>query len=306
MGHSHAHGHSHGAIRYGRAFAIGVTLNLAFVAVEFVYGRLAGSLALVADAGHNLGDVLGLLLAWGAALLATRRPSLRRTYGLRGSTILAALANAVVLLIAVGAIAWEAIGRLSAPEPVAGATVIVVAAIGIVINTATALMFMRGQHEDLNIRGAFLHMAADAGVSLGVVISGIIMLLTGWLWVDPLVSLLVAGIILWSSWSLLRDSVNLALAGVPGSIELGAVERFLAGQPEVAGVHDLHVWALSTTEPALTAHLRVDERQDGDALLRRVERELHDRFGIEHTTIQLETESGCHGCGVERVAVEHA
>jgi len=303
LAHNHGHGHSHATVRYGRAFAIGVALNLVFVAVEFVYGRLAGSLALVADAGHNLSDVLGLLLAWGAAVLATRRPSRRRTYGWRSSTILAALANAVVLLLAVGAIAWEAIERLSAPEPVAEGTVMVVAAIGIAINAATALLFMRGQHEDLNIRGAFLHMAADAGVSLGVVISGAIIFATGWLWIDPLVSLVLAGVILLSTWGLLRDSVNLAMAGVPDGIELGAVEQYLADQPEVAGVHDLHVWALSTTEPALTAHLRVDERQDGDALLRRVERELHDRFGIEHITIQLEQEAGCHGCKVDRATL---
>jgi len=303
LAHNHGHGHSHATVRYGRAFAIGVALNLVFVAVEFVYGRLAGSLALVADAGHNLSDVLGLLLAWGAAVLATRRPSRRRTYGWRSSTILAALANAVVLLLAVGAIAWEAIERLSAPEPVAEGTVMVVAAIGIAINAATALLFMRGQHEDLNIRGAFLHMAADAGVSLGVVISGAIIFATGWLWIDPLVSLVLAGVILLSTWGLLRDSVNLAMAGVPDGIELGAVEQYLADQPEVAGVHDLHVWALSTTEPALTAHLRVDERQDGDALLRRVERELHDRFGIEHITIQLEQEAGCHGCEVDRATL---
>ncbi len=294
MAHNHAHGS--GAIAFGRAFAIGVVLNLAFVAVEFVFGHLSGSLALVADAGHNLGDVLGLVLAWGAAVLATRRPSMRRTYGLRSSTILAALINAVVLLIAVGAIIWEAIERLEQPQPVGGVTVMIVAAVGIVINGITALLFASGRHEDLNIRGAFLHMAADAGVSLGVVVSGALMLATGWLWLDPLVSILVAVVILLGTWGLLRDSVNLALAGVPASIDLGAVQSYFAAVPEVHGVHDLHVWALSTTEPALTAHLVVGDRSADDALIRRIEQDLHDRFGIEHTTLQLETEAGCHGC----------
>lgn len=295
MAHNHA-GHSHGAIAYGRAFAIGVVLNLGFVVVEFVFGRLSGSLALVADAGHNLGDVLGLVLAWGAALLATRRASLRRTYGFRSSTILAALINAIVLLFAVGAIVWEAIERLEQPQPVGEVTVMVVAAVGIVINGVTALLFASGRKEDLNIRGAFLHMAADAGVSLGVVISAALMLATGWLWLDPVVSLVVAAAILLSTWGLLRDSVNLALAGVPSSIDLNAVQSYFAGVGEIQEVHDLHVWALSTTEPALTAHLVVGDRSDGDGLIRRVERDLHDRFGIEHTTLQLETEAGCRGC----------
>ena len=294
MAHNHAHGS--GAIAFGRAFAIGVVLNLAFVAVEFVFGHLSGSLALVADAGHNLGDVLGLVLAWGAAVLATRRPSIRRTYGLRSSTILAALINAVVLLIAVGAIIWEAIERLEQPQPVGGVTVMIVAAVGIVINGITALLFASGRHEDLNIRGAFLHMAADAGVSLGVVVSGALMLATGWLWLDPLVSILVAVVILLGTWGLLRDWLTWRWREFQPRSDLGAVQSYFAAVPEVHGVHDLHVWALSTTEPALTAHLVVGDRSGDDALICRIEQDLHDRFGIEHTTLQLETEAGCHGC----------
>jgi cobalt-zinc-cadmium efflux system protein len=232
-----AHDHAYGPSTYGRAFAIGVALNIGFVAIEFLYGRLANSLALVADAGHNVSDVLGLLLAWGASILAQRQPSQRRTYGFRRSTILAALANAVVLLIAIGAIAWEAVGRLSTPAPVASTIVMVVAAIGVGINTVTALLCMAGQKDDLNIRGAFLHMVADAGVSFAVVLAGVGILVTGWLWIDPVVSLLVAGVFLVGTWGLLRDSVNLALDAVPDHIDLSAVQTYLRNIPYVVDVH---------------------------------------------------------------------
>lgn len=301
-----AHHHPHRPATYGRAFAIGVALNLLFVLVEFIYGRLSHSLALVADAGHNLSDVLGLLVAWGASLLAQRQPSQRRTYGLRRSTILAALINAAALFVAIGAIAWEALARLNEPAPVAGRTVIAVAAVGVVINTATALLFMRGQHEDLNIRGAFLHMAADAGVSLGVVLTGIAILMTGWSWLDPVVSLLVAGVILIGSWSLLRDSVNLALDAVPENIDLSEVQAYLHRLPSVVDVHDLHIWGMSTTESALTAHLVILDGGGGDQdqLLTRATQELHDGFGIEHVTLQLETSDLAHRCCLEPVPVE--
>ena len=288
MAHGHACGHAHGPADYGRAFAIGVALNLGFVAVEAACGLLSGSLALVADAGHNLSDVLGLLLAWGASILVRRRPTLRRTYGLRRSSILAALVNAVFLLVAIGAIAWEAARRFGEPGPVAGGTVIGVALIGLAVNGATALLFLRGQQHDLNIRGAFLHMAADAGVSLGVALAGVAILLTGWRWLDPAVSLAVVAIIFIGTWGLLRDSVNLALDAVPEGIDTAAVEAYLRGLPAVAGVHDLHIWAMSTTETALTAHLVLPRGRGGDALLARACRELHDRFGIEHSTLQVE------------------
>jgi cobalt-zinc-cadmium efflux system protein len=294
-----AHTHTHAPANYGRSFAIGVALNLGFVLLEWTYGRLSNSLALQADAGHNLSDVLGLLLAWGASVLAQRQPSHRRTYGLRRSTILAALINAVVLLVAVGAIAVEALERLGQPAPVATTTVMAVAAIGIAINTITALLFLRGQH-DLNIRGAFLHMAADAGVSLGVVLAGAAMWATGWAWIDPAVSLLVAGLILASTWGLLRDSVDLALDAVPRDIDPQAVRSYLRTLPSVAEVHDLHVWGMSTTEAALTAHLVIPDRSADDALLARIERELHDRFGIEHATLQIETSRQCDGCVSEQ------
>lgn len=287
--------HTHAPASYGRAFALGVALNAGFVLLEWIYGRISHSLALQADAGHNLSDVLGLLLAWGASVLAQRQPSYRRTYGLRRSTILAALINAVVLLFAVGAIAWEALGHLRQPAPVAGTTVIVVAAIGIVINTATALLFLRGQH-DLNIRGAFLHMAADAGVSLSVLLAGASIWATGWTWLDPVVSLVVAGVILLSTWTLLRDAIDLALDAVPRDIDLPAVRSYLRALPSVAEVHDLHIWGMSTTEAALTAHLVIPDGSANDALLARAEQELHDRFGIEHATLQVETSRQCDGC----------
>ena len=290
--------HDHQPKSYGRAFAIGVGLNVAFVLIEAFYGYLAHSLALIADAGHNLSDVLGLLLAWGASILAMRQPTPRRTYGLRRSSILAALINAVVLLIAIGGIAWEAIRRFNAPSSVEGGTVIWVAAVGIVINAMTAWLFVAGQKEDLNIRGAFLHMAADAGVSLGVVLAGVAILATGWQWLDPVVSLIIVVVIFVGTWGLLRDSVNLALDAVPEDIDVEKVQVFLSNLPGVTEVHDLHIWGMSTTETALTAHLIIQEVISSDALLSRVCKELHDEFGIEHATIQFETGDPAYPCGL--------
>lgn len=299
-GHDHSHGglgHSHAPADFGRAFAIGVALNVIFVMAEAAFGLLSGSLALLADAGHNLSDVLGLLLAWGAAVLSRRKATSRHTYGLRRSSILAALFNALFLLVAVGGIAWEAVGRFSEPAPVAGKTVIIVALLGVVINTATALLFMAGRKGDLNIRGAFLHMAADAGVSLGVALGGVAILLTGQAWIDPVVTLLIVAVIVWSTWGLLRDSVNLALDAVPEGIDPDKVEAYLNQLPNVTAVHDLHIWAMSTTETALTAHLVRDVPTCDDALLMQANRELHDTFGIGHVTLQFETASAAYSCG---------
>jgi cobalt-zinc-cadmium efflux system protein len=299
MAHAHSHsgpGHSHAPADFGRAFALGVVLNLGFVGVEAAWGVISGSLALLADAGHNLSDVLGLLLAWGAVVLSRRRPTPRRTYGLRRSSTLAALANAVLLLVAVGAISWEAVGRLRDPSPVAGGTVIWVAAVGVAINTGTALLFLRGRKGDLNVRGAFLHMVADAAVSLGVVLAGAAVLMTGWPWIDPLVSLMVAGVILIGTWGLLRDSVNLALDAVPEGINGAAVRQYLEDLPGVVEVHDLHIWGMSTTEAALTAHLVMPDHRPGDAFHHQLTREMHDRFGIEHVTVQLESGDLDHPC----------
>ena len=295
--HSHKHqGHEHGQGNYNRAFAIGTALNIGFVIVEAVYGYRANSLALVADAGHNLSDVLGLLLAWGAGVLTRRPPTRRHTYGLRRSSILAALVNALVLLLAMGAIAWEAVRRFSEPSSVSGGTVIGVAVVGIIINTVTALMFMSGRQQDLNIRGAFLHMAADAGVSLGVVLAGIAIVFTGWLWFDPVVSLIIVVVVVVGTWQLLKESLDLALDAVPAGIEPLAVRTYLVELPDVAGVHDLHIWGMSTTETALTAHLVMPTGYPGDAFLIQVNRELHDHFGIEHTTFQIETGDPSYPC----------
>lgn len=286
-GHAHGLGHSHAPTHFGRSFAIGVALNMGYVVFEAVYGVLGHSLALVADAGHNLSDVFGLLLAWGAAILAKRGPSERRTYGLRRTSILAAMFNAVLLLVAIGAIAWEAIGRFAHPEPVAGGTVAAVAGLGILVNGATAALFAKGRERDINIRGAFLHMAADALVSLAVVIAGMIIRSTGLLWVDPIISLVVVAVIAWSTWDLLRQSFNLALDAVPDGIDMGEVRGYLQGVPGVASVHDLHVWGMSTTEAALTVHLVAPTGLTDDEI-RHIGEELHTRFGIEHPTIQVE------------------
>lgn len=288
--------HHHASQNYGRAFAIGIALNTLFVAIELAAGIWAGSLALVADAGHNLSDVLGLLLAWGASYLVRRKPSGRRTYGLRRTSILAALGNAILLLVAIGAIAWEAVHRLAQPEAVASSAIIWVAAAGVVVNTLTALLFVGGHNHDLNVRGAFLHMAADAAVSLGVVIGGIIIGRTGWSWIDPTISLIIAAVIAISTWDLLWQSLNLALDTVPANIDLEQVRGFLAALPGVAAVHDLHIWAISTTETALTVHLVKPEAQVDDDWLDQIADELHGRFGIEHPTIQIETGQGHHSC----------
>jgi len=285
-GHGHA-GHSHAPATFGFAFAIGVTLNSAFVLAEVVFGYLANSLALVSDALHNFADVVALLLAWGAAVLARKLPTELHTYGYRRASILAALANAGLLLLGVGAIVVEAIDRLRAPAPVAGTTVIWVAALGILINGATALLFMRGSAHDLNIRGAYLHMAADAVVSFGVVIAALVITLTGWLWVDPVTSLVVAALVLVSGWGLARASVNLALDAVPAHIDFADVRDYLAGIEGVSDVHDLHIWAMSTSETALTVHL-VRPGGFDDAFLHGVCEQLSRRFRIHHATIQIE------------------
>ncbi len=288
-GHSHGLGHSHGPANYNAAFAIGTALNVLFVIVEVIYGIAGHSLALLADAGHNLGDVFGLLLAWGASVLARSVPTERHTYGFRSTSILAAMFNAIILLVGVGAIAWEAISRFKNPTEVAGNTVIWVAAVGIVINTATALLFMSGRKGDLNIRGAFLHMAADAVVSLGVVIAGFLIVRTGLHWIDPVTSLVIVAVIVVTTWGLLRDSFNLALHAVPPEINFAKVREYLAGLPGVCEVHDLHIWGMSTTETALTAHLIRTDPAGDEALLRDAAHELHERFNIAHPTLQLET-----------------
>lgn len=283
----HSHGHNHAPADFGRAFIIGIGLNTAFVVAEVLYGTLAKSLALVADAGHNASDVLGLLLAWGAYLAAKRRPSQKHTYGLRRSSILASLTNAVLLLVALGAIIWEAIQRFSQPAPVAGGTVIWVATLGIAINGVTAYLFASGRKGDLNLRGAFQHMLADAVVSAGVVVGGIVILFTGWNWLDPVISLILAAVILYGTWGLLRESLDLALDAVPESVDLNKVRAFLSSQPGVSGVHDLHVWGMSTTETALTVHLVIPEGLP-DIALQHLRHELHEQFGVEHATLQIE------------------
>lgn len=297
--HDSDKGHGHTAPKdFGLAFAVGITLNLGFVIIEAVYGLLSNSMALLADAGHNFSDVLGLLIAWGAAVLSKRKPSGRYTYGLRSSSIIAALINALLLLIAIMVIAYEALGRIAAPEPIAGRTVITVAAIGIVINTLTALMFMRGSKQDINIRGAFLHMAADAAVSIGVVMAGFVILKTGWLWIDPAVSLAIVAVIAVGTWGLLRDSVNLSLHAAPPGIDRDRVEEFLLERPGVAGIHDLHIWPMSTTETALTVHLLLPSGYPGDSFARGIASELEARFGIGHATMQIETDDGAD-CALE-------
>ena len=294
-GHSHAGqtGHAHGEVLepagFGRAFAIGILLNIAFVLIEAGYGIASNSMALLADAGHNLSDVLGLIIAWVGVVLSKRQPTVRYTYGLRGSSILAALFNAMFLLVAVGAIAWEAIGRFANPEPVAGTTVIIVAGIGIAINAATAFLFFGGRKQDLNIRGAFLHMAADAVVSLGVVLAALAMLYTGWLWLDPAISLVIAGIIIWSTWGLFKDSLAMSLGAVPATIEPAAVRRYFEGLPGVTRIHDLHIWPIGTNEVALTCHLVMPGGHPGDSFLAAAAADLAGRFGIGHPTLQIET-----------------
>lgn len=275
---------------HGPAFLIGILLNTAFVAVEATFGFLSGSMALVADAGHNLSDVLSLALAWAAAVAARKPASARFTYGYKSSTILAALANGGLLLVAVGAILFETLSRIAAPPPVQGQTMIWVAAAGIAVNSLTALLFFRGRKHDLNIRGAFLHMAADALVSLGVVVAGIAILWTGERWIDPAASLVIVAVIAWGTWGLLRDAIRMSLLAVPEGVDEGAVRAYLAGLPGVAAVHDLHIWPMSTTQTALTVHLVMPAGHTGDALLREIAEELEHHHGIGHATVQVERE----------------
>lgn len=300
MPHPHDHSpHHHPApAGHGRAFAIAILLNAVFVAVEFGYGFAAGSMALMADAGHNLSDVLSLILAWGAILMARRRPDDRYTWGLRSSSILAALLNAMLLLLACGAMAWEAVDRFREPPVVAGLTVTVVAAVGIVVNGLSAWLFMRGSEHDLNIRGAYLHMAADAVVSFGVVLTGLAMLGTGWYWLDPVISLVIVMVIVWGTWGLLRESLQLALSAVPPGIDVAGIATFLRGRPGVTTIHDLHIWGLSTTETALTVHLVMPGGCPGDDFLHEVVEELEHHYRIHHATVQVEQGSACHACSL--------
>ncbi len=299
--HDHAHhhgkgGHSHAPANYGRAFAIGFALNLAYVIGEAFYGVAGHSLALLADAGHNLSDVLGLAGAWGATWLGRKLPGGRYTYGLRRSSILTALGNAVLLLVVTGGIAWEAMLRLVTPAHPGAGTIMVVAAVGILVNGVTALLFMSGRKGDLNVRGAFMHMAADALVAAGTVAAGAVILWTGWSWVDPAVSLVISVVIIAGTWSLLRDSLNLSLDAVPEGIDRDAVETYLRTLPGIAAIHDLHIWGLSTTDTALTVHLVQQEGTGGAALLPRIADEVRARFGIGHATIQLETLEAAEVC----------
>jgi cobalt-zinc-cadmium efflux system protein len=295
-GHLH-HLHSHNHPNYGRAFAIGIAVNLAYLGGEAVAGLLSGSLALLADAGHNLGDVLSLSMSWGAAMLSRRQPSGRFTYGLRSSSILAALANAIILLVVTGGIAWEALWRIAHPVPVASGIVIGVAAVGILVNGGTALLFASGA-GDLNVKSAFLHLATDALVTAGVVAAGIAIWLTNWLWLDPAVSLVVSAVIVISTWALLKSAIGLALDAVPEGVDAAAVRSYLLAAPGVTGLHDLHIWGMSTTETALTCHLIMPAGHPGDAALNRIAQQLHDRFGIQHATIQIELADTDEACAL--------
>ncbi len=298
-GHGHAHGHGHGGHghshapeSFDRAFAIGIGLNIAFVAIEALVGLRIDSVALLADAGHNLSDVLGLVVAWGGTMLARTAPTKRFTYGLKGSTILAALTNALLLLVALGAIVLEASQRFASPAPTAGLTVSMVAGVGIAVNAVTAWMFARGRKGDVNIRGAYLHMAADALVSAGVVIAGLVIWRTGLTWVDPAVSIAIAILIFWQTWGLLHETIEMALSAVPRGIDFDHVDQALCGLPGVTAIHDLHIWPMSTTEPVLTAHLVMPGGHPGDRFLTDARELLHDRFGIGHATLQVETGDG--------------
>ena len=302
MPHEHKHPPTHlpAPVSYRKAFVIGIALNVTYVAVEALFGLFTRSLALVADAGHNLTDVLSLLLAWGASEFGQTKPSKRFTYGLRSSSILASLANGVLLLIAIGAIAWEALQRFRQPQEIPGVTIMVVAGFGVLINAATALLFMSGRHRDLNIKGAFLHMAADAGVSLGVVLAGLAIALTGLYWIDPAMSLVIVVVIAIGTWGLLRESIRCALQAVPEGVDLEKVENYLASLPNVTAVHDLHIWPMSTTQTALTAHLEMPNGSGGDEFLQRVCQHLHDEYQIEHCTIQIEEDAKACSLAPER------
>ncbi|MFE8069950.1 cation diffusion facilitator family transporter [Marinobacteraceae bacterium S3BR75-40.1] len=287
--HHHHHDHSHQP-SLNKAFAIGVGLNLVYVGIETGYGLWANSMALLADAGHNFSDVLSLVLAWAAALMAQKSATFRHTYGFRRGTVLAALASSLLLLGAIGIIAWEAVHRMFSPAPIPGTVVMVVAAIGVIINTATALLFVKDQHNDLNVRGAFLHMAADAAVSLGVVLAGVGIYYTGWYWLDPAMSLVIVAVIFWGTWSLFRESLNLSLDAVPSHVDISAVNEYLQSVDGVTDVHDLHIWALSTQDVALTAHLVVDpEHTFEKQWLAQINQTLAEQYGIGHATLQVET-----------------
>lgn len=287
--HHHDHGdHSHEISQFGGAFFIGILLNTSFIVAEIIYGLAANSLALLADAGHNTGDVLGLIMAWGSVVLAKRQPTERYTYGLQSSTILAALANAMTLLVVCGGIGLEAILRFSNPEPTKSTTMMIVAAAGIFVNGITALLFFKGRHDDLNVRGAFLHMAGDALVSLGVVVSGAVMMMTGWLWLDPLLSLIISAVIILGTWNLLKDSFGLALHAAPKHIDTVKVKNYLANLSGVTAVHDLHIWAMSTNETAMSTHLLMKDKHPGDAFLKEVAEQMEHLFRIGHSTIQIE------------------
>jgi len=289
------HSHQHPTPKnYTLAFSVGTALNIIFVIVEAIFGFLSNSLALIADAGHNLGDVLALLLAWGATYLAQRKPTNTKTYGLRRGTILAAFISSLILLMTMSIVAWEALGRLALPSEVNSMTIIIVAAIGVAINTATALLFLTSQRDDLNIRAAFIHMAADAGVSLGVVIAGIAIMLTGILWIDPAISLLIVIVIVISTWGVFRDSFNLAMDGVPKGINIEEVRSFILQQDGITAIHDLHVWAMSTTQVALTAHIVRDTTNLDDQFLQQLNTGLQEKFGIIHPTIQIESGNNAH------------
>jgi cobalt-zinc-cadmium efflux system protein len=294
--HDDHHGHHHGPMDFGRAFAIATTLNIALVIAQVVFGVLANSVALIADAGHNLGDVLGLLLAWGAHGMARWQPTKRYTYGFRSASILAALFNGIILLVATGAIAWEALRRLGGMTDVAGVTVMVIAAVGIVVNGVSAWLLVAGRQGDLNVRGAFLHLLGDAAISLGVVAAGAVIVVTGWNWLDPMASLIIAVLIVWGTWGLLREAIMMSLDAVPQGVDGGSVESYLRGLPGVSEVHDLHIWAMSTTETAMTAHLVRPGAGPDDHLLHEICHELEHRFGISHATLQIEAGNTEHVC----------
>ncbi len=298
--HGHSHGHHHQIDPDGnrRAFALAISLNIMFVAIEFTYGFIANSTALMADAGHNLSDVLGLALAWGAAVLARRAPDRHFTYGLRSSSILAALGNSLLLMMACGAIGWEAVQRFTAPAPVAGWTVTIVALVGVAVNGASAWLFMAGSKEDLNVRAAYQHMAADAAISLGVAVAGAVIMYSGWSWIDPAVSIVIVVLIVLSTWSLLRESLRMVLAAVPANVDPHKVREFLQQQPGVSETHDLHIWSMSTTETALTAHLVMPDGYPGDQQIDDIVEHLKSQFKIHHCTLQIEQGTTAHGCSL--------
>ncbi|OIP58482.1 MAG: cation transporter [Ignavibacteria bacterium CG2_30_36_16] len=295
MEHSHNHSNNISA-SFNKAFGYGISLNIIYIIVEVVFGLMVNSMALLADAGHNFSDVLGLILAWGAAMLAQKSPTTKTTYGLRKSTILAALFNGILLMIAVGGISIEAIRKLINPEPVQGATMMIVAGVGVIINAATALLFIKGKEKDINIKGAYLHMTADAGVSFGVVAAGFLIYLTNWLWLDPAVSLLIVVVITISTWGLLRDSFMLSVDAVPSGIQLEDVKKYLEAIPGVEEVHDIHIWGMSTTETALTAHLVIPTVNGTDEILKNICKEVNDKFEIAHCTIQFERSAKSASC----------